>query len=290
MHCSLSINTTRWTLRFVFSVLVALLHCSVAEGQVLRSFAEPVERSHVAAAEPGVLQQIVVKEGQRVTKGQALGELNNDVLQQTLEIARLKANSDAKLRSANANLRLFQKKFEKLRPLLEAGHANNAEVEQAQVEYEAALAEFEIAQQELQENRLEVSRIEAQIKRRVIHSPIDGWITAIHHRPGEYIATSSPEVATIVQLDRLRVRFYLLASTADQLQVGSVVPINVGTRNKQARVPTVVEFVSPVIDPDSGTVRVDLLIDNSNLSLRSGTPCQWIVKQDREDAVVGDQP
>ena len=241
--------------------------------QVTRSFTEPVESSQVAAAEPGVIGKVLVKEGQRVSVGQTLGELDNEVLQRSLEIAALRAASDAKVRSTRARLKISKRKLEKLQPLLDQGHANHAEVEQAETSYEAALADHELAILESEEFRLEVSRIESQIRRRTIRSPVDGWITEIHRRPGEYIASNDPRFATVVQLDHLRVRFYLLADTVSRLQPGETVGLLLG--EKKQPINAIVEFVSPVTNPDSGTARVDLLVDNPNLQIRSGTPCFW---------------
>ena len=264
--------------RFQFLVFLALMilwlaAASNACAQVTRSFTEPVEFSNVAAAEPGVLGKILVREGDRVTIGQTLAELDNQVLQQSMQIAQLRAQSNAKVRSAEANLRLNKQKYEKLRPLLQRGHANNAEVEKAESEYESALAEFELAKQESDEDQLEVQRIQAQINQRLIQSPIDGLVTELHHRKGEYISTNSPQVATVVKLDQLRVRFYLHAEQIQSLAKDQRIRLLVGD-DKQV-VFGVVEFISPVTDSNSGTTRIDLLIENSNMRLRSGTPCHW---------------
>lgn len=245
-----------------------------ASAQVTQSFTEPVEQSDVAAAEPGVIANVFVKEGQRVQVGQPLGELNHEVLHRSLEIAILRASSKAKIRSTRANRDVRKRKLDKLQPLLAAGHANPAEVEQAKSEYDPALAEFQLAEEEAQEHQMEVLRIKAQIKSRIIHSPIDGWVTAIHYQPGEFIASTQPQFATVVKLDQLRSRFHLLTEAVESLQVGKPVTLIVGHQEK--RVLGTIEFISPVTDADSGTARVDVLIDNSEQRLRSGVSCRWV--------------
>lgn len=273
----LQYHTGNRQFRFLVVAIILILFGTAmqANAQVTRSFTEPFEFSNVAASEPGVLSQLHVREGDRVSVGQPLAELDNQVLHQTLEIARLHAGSDAQVRSAQAGLKLHKQKYEKLRPLLAAGHANHAEVEKARAEYEAALADFELAKQESEEDQLELARIQAQVNQRIMQSPIDGWVTEIHHRPGEYVSVNNPQVATVVRLDRLRVRFYLHAKATDRLQVGRVVSLLLGEQQKQT-IQATVEFISPVTDPNSGTTRVDVLIDNAEMKYRSGIPCQWI--------------
>ncbi len=264
----------RWPVLLVLFVLLLAGLAEQATAQVTHSFTEPVRQSEVAAAEPGIVARLLVREGEAVSAGQPLAELDYQVLQRTLEIAQLRADSDAKVRSAQATLEIRQRKFENLQPLLDVGHANPSEVEQARAEYDAALAEYELARLEADENRLDVARIQAQINHRIIFSPIDGLVTEIHRQPGEYISSTEPEFATVVEISQLRVRFYLLAETAARLQRGQRVSLLLGRQQSQ-QVAGQVAYVSPVTDPDSGTVRVDVLIDNADNRLRSGTPCQW---------------
>jgi len=126
-----SSRTGKRRFRFLAAIVFVawLVTATETQAQVTRSFTEPVQFSNVAASEPGILQAIHVREGDRVSVGQTLAELDNQVLQQSLQIAILQAESNAKVRSAEANLRVFQQKYDKLKPLLEAGHANTSEVE-----------------------------------------------------------------------------------------------------------------------------------------------------------------
>ncbi|MGI9518412.1 MAG: efflux RND transporter periplasmic adaptor subunit [Pirellulaceae bacterium] len=265
----------RWPLLLVLIILLTAGLVSQSHAQVTRSFTEPAEQSQVAAAEPGVIARLLVREGESVSIGQPLAELDNQVLERSLEIARLRAASDAKVRAAEATLKIRQRKYENLQPLLEVGHANPAEVEQAKAEYDNSFAEYELACQDADEYRLEVARIEAQINHRIINSPIDGLVTDIHRQPGEYISSTEPVFATVVKIDQLRARFYLLSGTASALSHGQ--PVSLRLDGQPANTVTGhIDYVSPVTDPDSGTVRVDVLIDNADKRLRSGTPCEWI--------------
>ncbi len=241
--------------------------------QVTESFTEPIESRLLAAAQPDVVGKLHIKEGSKVQAGEALAELDNAVLKQSLRIATLRAGSDSEIRSANAALSISKNKYEKLLPMLEKGHANPAEVEKAKVEYEQADAELKLAQEKRRENELEVERIKAEIETRIVRSPFDGVVTQIHFRPGEFIASNERQLVTIVKLDELRVRFYLFTQTAETLAAGQRVNLLLGS--KQQPIDGVIEFVSPVTDPDSDTTRVDVVIDNRMFQYRSGVRCVW---------------
>ena len=109
------------------------------------------------------------------------------------------------------------------------------------------------------------------IERRLVRSPIDGIVTQIHYDQGEFITPIAPTVATIVQLNPLRAVFNLPHATVGTLKAKSTISIRFPD-DEQAAVGTI-EFVAPIIDADSGTVRVKILIDNPKRAILAGRRC-----------------
>lgn len=262
--------------RLILLTSFCCLSFTTACAQVIDSFTEPIAQSDVAASEPGVVDSITVAEGQQVRRGDVLSMLDHDALRQSLRIAQLRASSLSAIKSAEATLRIRKTRRDTLEPLLKEGHANPAEVEEAIVEHEVAASDLEIAREKHAEYALEVDRIEAQIKARTIAAPIDGIVSELHYRLGEYVSSSKPQFATVVQLDQLLVRFYLLEPTIMQLQRDQSVTLMLRVGDRQQQIAGTIAFVSPVTDPDSGTARVDVVIDNRDGKYRSGSRCRWI--------------
>ena len=258
----------------VLSIVILVSVPAAVVGQITRSFTEPVEIRHVAANQPDVVTVLKVAEGSRIGSGDAIAELDNSVLRKQLQIAKLRASSNASINAALVELESKKNKAEQLRGMLQKGHANPAEVEQAETAFKSANAELELAQEKKKEFELEVERIEAEIERNVIRSPIDGIVTEVHVHPGEFIASKERKLATVVRLNQLRVRFYLLERTTQKLYQGQTVELALG--KSRDRVVGVLEFVSPVIDPDSGTSRVDIIFENPELRFSSGSVCYWL--------------
>lgn len=241
--------------------------------QVTHSFTEPIEQRQLATSQLDVVGSLMIREGSAVAAQQILAELDNRVLKQSLKIAELRANSNSQIESAAANFAIARQKYERLRPMLERGHANPAEVEKARAEFEQAKAELSMAKEKKLEYELEVQRIRAEIETRIIRSPFDGVVTEIHFRPGELVASDARQLITVVRLQELRARFYLFADTADKLNKGQMVQLEIGDDGRPAT--GTIEFVSPITDPDSGTTRVDVVIDNRDGRFRSGSLCVW---------------
>lgn len=272
---------TRWML----ATLVAMsAHTCVAQstvqkiqrrysGKVIRSFTEPWQKSVVAGAVIGVVTEAVAKEGDRVQVGDPLVKLNRRVLEASLEIAKARAESTARVDAASAQFSMVKSQLTSLEDLKAGGHTNRYELEQKQAEYQQVLSDFRAAQDEKSLALLEVKRIEAELEDRMIRSPIAGFITEIHKQPGEQVSNTEPEYATIVSLEKLRVRFYVDAALLRQHSTGDVVVVNVGANQKQMS--AVVSYVSPTIDSDSGVGRLEVLLDNQSLTIQSGVVAFW---------------
>lgn len=243
----------------------------VHKGQVTQSFTEPIETNVVAASESGVIQVANVKEGDRVRVGEPLAVLNSNVLIQTRRRAVALSQSTANRDAAKARMQMIRSQKENLETLLPDGHVNHYEMSQKVAEYDSAVAEFKTADDELIMAEIEVDRIDAEIQQRIIKSPINGFVTRIHKKLGEQVSNNEPQYATIVRIDELKAKFFLDASTLDAIQFGSEVSVLLGNPTK--RIKARVIYVSPIIDPDSGTGRVEVAIDNRDYRIRSGTIC-----------------
>jgi len=272
------------------SLVVLLLSSTVCCAQrptdqatVTRSFTEPIEQSIVASSEGGVIVETYIQEGARVSVGQLIAVLDNEVLVQAEKIAQARSESTAARDAAASQVELLKAQKDTIESLVDGGHVNNYEVQQKNIEYVNAVAELKAAEDELKLNMLEVGRSRAQLARRTIKSPINGFVTTIHKQLGEHVSSTEPQYATIVKIDQLKVRFYLDAATLDHVQPGSEVEVLVGDDRTPKR--ALVKFVSPVIDPDSGTGRIELVIDNSDFRIRSGTACLWQNPTPNQDKV-----
>jgi RND family efflux transporter MFP subunit len=250
---------------------VAALASAAASAQTLLSFTEPNETVLVAAPEAGILAEIAVREGDRVSQGQVIASLDDEVLRASLAAAEAKARTRGELAAAQAAYDVRLRRVEKFRELRQQGHASPEEVEQAEADLAIAEANLITAQESLQQSQLEADRIRAGLERRVIRSPLDGVVLRLHKRAGEAVGNGDAHVATLVQLSALRVTLYLPTARAVRLKPSDTVPLKFADSGRRAR--GRVEFVSPVTDSDSGTVRVVLVIDNLHGEFRSGVRC-----------------
>lgn len=260
-------------LRGLVLIVAALcLPSSVANaGDVVLGFTEPFVTIDLAASETGTLSNLSVRRGDSVRADQLIGSLDNDVLQANRNIAQARLESVAKLNAANIRYARAKRNLEKLEEAQSEGFGGTREVEIAASELELAETDLEAVREEAGISELTVKRIDAEIRQRQLVSPITGVITKLHREVGEFVSVTEPHVVTIVDLKQLRIRFHPKSSQAETLTERQPVAVRLVHSNRVVR--GQIEFIAPVIDADSDTLQVDVLLDNSKGNLRSGRRC-----------------
>ncbi|MDG2383643.1 MAG: efflux RND transporter periplasmic adaptor subunit [Pirellulaceae bacterium] len=260
-------------IRFVLPSLLLVVAFSVeGKGQSeADAFTEPFQELELAVSDAGVLTEVNVCAGEPVKAGQVLAKLDSSVLAASLEISQAKSRFVGALDAAVAERDLREKQFRQLDNLYGRGHATERELERAQTDYQISKARVAMAREELFLHRLECKRIEAQIERRRIRSPINGIVSDVAKQVGEFFSPTDPHLMTIVQLGKLRAKFSLTPGESAGIKVGDQISLRVTqpTREVIARV----EAVYPVVDAKSGTRIISMVIDNSQRKVRSGDRC-----------------
>jgi RND family efflux transporter MFP subunit len=254
------------------------------------AFTEPIETIQVACSEFGIIGNVNVKRGQVVEADQLLFELDMSVLKASLRLAQAKANSKASRRAAEVEFETKSTRYEKLVRLISQKAGSPQEVERAKADVEVARQNVEAIIEEIEQYSLESQRIESQMERRRVRSPIAGVVIDTRKKKGEYVANSDPHLATVVQLDTLRVVFYLPTSRAAKIKSGHDAEILLTETNQKAK--GSVEYVAPITNADSGRVRVEVLIENANHQYRSGVRCRLLetsVRQSMNDPIFMDR-
>ena len=235
------------------------------------TFAEPYRTIQVATADMTLIREVLVREGDADEAQQPLVKLDDELVKATLEIARQNFASRGVLNSAEAELRLHSSRAEKFETLVRGGHARPEELEKTLMEKAVAAARVLSAQETLAVRKLELERTQLELERKIVRSPLKGVVTKLHREVGEFVSPTDPVVVTVVQLDPLLATFSLKPAQASQLQVGDPVPVQFASA--ESPVNAEVEFVAPVTDARSGTIRVKVRIPNPNGECRSGDRC-----------------
>ena len=240
-----------------------------AHGQI-EGFIEPYRSVDLSSDETGVIYELNVEPGDVVLKGDVVARLDDRIQQVQLELAE-------HLAASKSELFVAEKKYEKrvaiqnrIVELIRTNSASESELFRAELETAIAKSELLSAREEATTRKIEERRTAAQLARRSIIAPFSGTIGEVYRREGEFVSPIRPEVASLVQLDRLFAKFNIPSSMVTSYEIGQEVEVSM------ANGATVIGTVSSIgvqTDAQSGTVEIKLVIDNSDGEIRSGEIC-----------------
>jgi len=255
MNRSINLRSTTFTLLATSVLLVAggfnssSAHAFLPQGEenVIEGFTQPFRKIDLSSDETGAIASLEVREGDRVDANDVVAKLDSRVQSIQLQIAKKVAASTSQRSSAQKSLVKRQAISQRLAQMHAQGHASESEIIRADLELSIAAA--------------------VQLQRRTITAPFSGLIAKIHSREGEFLSPLHPEICTIVQTDKLLATFNVTTEEARQFAVGQSYELRL---ENGETVSGEVHIVGVETDPQSGTVEVKLVIDNSDFRIRSG--------------------
>jgi len=188
------------------------------------------ENVNVTSKVPGVVTAILVKEGQQVSKGQTLGQVDDQLARSS--ISELKTQLELATTTYEKQKRLWDQKIGSEMQFLTA--KNN---------------------KESLERRL--GTLNEQLAQTRIVSPINGTVDAVIAKLGDNVGPASPTAAfRVVNSNALKVVANVAEGYAGNVKTGDAVLISFPDINKDIR--TKIGFASRTIDPQSRTIKIEV--------------------------------
>lgn len=250
-------------------------------GNRFNGFTKPIREIEVSASDSGRLALVHVKRGDIVQQDQLMIELDTKILEASRRVAAAKSKATAQIDALVVEAKIREERHLKLLRLHEDGAGSIEEVRRSEADATVAALKVDAAREDASLRSLELEEIEARIELRRVRSPLHGIVTDVLKDAGEYVSLQQPHIATVVQLDRLRVTFFVPTFVAVRLEQSQMLQLILP--DTQTFCQGEIEYVGTVTKADSGRVRLDVLIDNKNNELRSGVLCQWSPPTTRDE-------
>lgn len=259
--------------RAQIAVIAAMVAVTGGTGwaKQIAGFTTPYRSADVASPETGIVAELLVREGDVVKKGQVLATLDVEVHRAQLALAEESMQVHGRLAIARAELNLRRNRLDKLAELETRGNARPEEVERAQADVAIAEGQLLALHEELAIKQRQYERAKVQLGRRTIRAPMSGVVARLFKEEGEFIGPNDPQLLTIVQLDPLLAAFSVPSNDSRRMHVGQQVSIELPM--SEVHVQGTIEFVAPVVDGESGTVRVRVRLENAEGRYYGGEPC-----------------
>ena len=213
----------------------------------------PIETVSVRTRVDGILESVLVREGQAVRKGQLLAKFESVEQESAL------TSAQADRVASKSDYETQQWTYEQNVALLKAGAIAERDMRVSQQAAEAAKARLAAA-----DARLRTAQNLARDMRVV--APVTGIISTKKVQNGEQTLRGS-ELFTIVRNEVLELTASLPAKRANEVKAGQLVRFSADNRQFTGKV----SRVSPTIDPTSRNITVYIQIANADQSLKGNT-------------------
>lgn len=227
---------------------------------------EPMNEVEVRARVEGILLEILAQPGQHVEKDQLLFRIDPDLF-----VARRDAAA-ASVQKAEAELEVAQVRLDRTERAAEQGAANPLEVLEARARVNTSKADLAVAQRELAIRQLSVDDTE-------VRAPLAGEMMATSRDIGSLVGTFDTALLTRIY-DSTSVYAWLnvsdrafleniarggRASDPQQYPIHLATEIDTGFPHAG-----VIDYIDPVVDVNTGTIRIRALFPNPDGVLRGG--------------------
>jgi membrane fusion protein (multidrug efflux system) len=179
----------------------------------------------------GRIVYLNVPEGARVSKGTVIARINDADLQATLE-------------KSKAQLDMYQKTVEREHKLLEINGINQAD--------------YDLAVSNVNATKADIDYTQAQLDKTVIRAPFDGVVGLRQVSPGAYV-TSANIIATVQQMEKIKVDFTVPEEYSAVIHKGGVVDIELDAINNTHRKGLIIA-TEPQINLSSRNLKVRALL------------------------------
>jgi len=223
------------------------------------------EEAQIPAQESGRLTKIPVREGQSVSAGDLLAQIDDDIPRMQynvayykLKVAEKEALDDINIRYAEAAAKVAEADYKQA---LEAnakvpGTVPQAEVRQRllklremELSIEKAQKDMAIAVLQKQVSEAELHANKVNLERRKLTAPLDAVVVELARHEGEWVQAGEP-VMRLVRVDRLRVEGFLNAKDfrASEIQNRPVTVVVALARGGRETIQGRIVYVKPLVE------------------------------------------
>ncbi|MDQ7209755.1 efflux RND transporter periplasmic adaptor subunit [Serratia fonticola] len=184
---------------------------------------KPLLQVSVGAQVNGQLQKLYVKQGDRVTRGQLLAEIDPTLQQNALR------KSEAALQSAQAQkqvtqamLKQYQQELTRQRRMDREGSGIKSELQKAQAQLQTQVAQLKVNDAQIIQAQMELETARANLGFTRIVAPIDGEVLGIVTKEGQTIVSSQtvPTILVLADVDTMSVHTRISETDILKVRVG----------------------------------------------------------------------
>jgi RND family efflux transporter MFP subunit len=234
----------------------------------------------------GRLEEIGVKLGDRVNRGQRIAKIEDEeILEQVRQAEAAFEVARATIRQREADLALAKTNVERSRSLFQRQLLPQQTLDDAEAKYQSAQAALDLARAQNTQSQARLDELRITQQNTIITSPVNGFVSRRAVDPGAFVSANAP-VVEVVDITRVRMVANIIEKDLKQIGVGDTARVEVDAFPGEDFMGRIAR-VSPVLDPSTRTASIEVEIANPQYRLKPGMYARvGIVTESHPNALV----
>jgi RND family efflux transporter MFP subunit len=217
----------------------------------------------------GRIESVLVKLGDRVTKGQTVVKLEDRAIRE--QVNQVQANidvNDATVVSRENDAKVALSNFERAKTSFERGLLSKQGLEDAESRYNSAASQVTVAKAQLVSTKARLDELSVTLSDTNVVSPVDGFVGKRNLDPGAFAGTNTP-VVSVVDIGLVRLVANLVEKDFRRIDRGGQALVEVDAFPGE-QFTGQVSRVAPVFDPATRTATMEIEVPNPGFRLKPG--------------------
>jgi RND family efflux transporter MFP subunit len=217
----------------------------------------------------GRLDDVTVRLGDRVRKGQTLAKIEDREIAEQVKQAQASFDvAAATIRQREADLRLAQTNLDRSKNLFERSLIPKQTYDDTEARYQAAAAQLDLAKAQYQQAQARLDELKINLSNTIIASPVSGFVGKRALDPGAWVTPNSSFIS-VVDIGVVRLVANVVEKDLGRINSGMKADVIVDAYPGEHFVGRIAH-VAPVLDPATRTAQIEVEIDNSSFRLKPG--------------------
>ncbi|MEO8483590.1 MAG: efflux RND transporter periplasmic adaptor subunit [Acidobacteriota bacterium] len=217
----------------------------------------------------GRIESVLVKLGDRVTKGQTVVKIEDRAIRE--QVNQVQANidvNDATVVSRENDAKVAQNSLDRARTSFERGLLSKQGLEDAESRYNSAVSQVTVAKAQLVSTKARLDELSVTLSDTTVLSPVDGFVGKRNLDQGAFAGANTP-VISVVDIGVVRLVANLVEKDFRRIDRGGQALVEVDAFPGE-QFTGQVSRVSPVFDPATRTAAMEIEVPNPGFRLKPG--------------------
>jgi RND family efflux transporter MFP subunit len=217
----------------------------------------------------GRLEEMYVKLGDRVARGQRIARIESQEIREQVKQAEAAFEvARATIRQREADLKFAQTNLDRSRELFGRQLLPKQTLDDADARHQASAAQLELARAQLTQSQARLEELRINLGNTIITSPVNGFVARRAADAGAYVSQNAP-IADVVDISRVRLVANIVEKDLRRIEQGETAKVEVDAFPGETFNGHVAR-VAPVLDPATRTAQIEVEIPNPTNRLKPG--------------------